>query len=266
MIKQAFDSKPAFIPFIMAGHPNLETTKQAMIALSNAGAQMIELGVPFSDPVADGPINQHAAEMALNQGANLEKIFVLVKELRAEGYHIPILLFSYLNPLLTHGIDNFAIKAKAAGVNGVLIVDLPPEEGLEVYKTLQEKGLEIVLLISPTTNPKRFKFYEDLHPSFLYYISRLAVTGMQHSLSTSLETELHSLRTYFPKTKIAVGFGISDPEQAKTVAKIADGVVIGSLLVQSLEQQGLKSFAQLAKILGEAIRKKSIESKQLIVH
>src|SRR3990167_11560169 len=176
MIKQAFESeKTIFIPFIMAGYPTLEKSKQAIIALSAVGANIIELVVPFSDPVADGPVNQRAAEIALRQGTTLDSIFAMVQELRSQGCHTPILLFTYLNPILALGAELFAIKAKEAGVQGVLIVDLPPEEGQAFYMTLNQTGLEIVLLASPTTDPQRFDLYKQLNPSFLYYISRLAV-------------------------------------------------------------------------------------------
>ena len=254
MIKQAFESKKTvFIPFIMAGHPTLGESKQAIIALSEAGANIIELGVPFSDPVADGPVNQRAAEIALQQGTTLDSIFEMVQELRSQGCHTPILLFTYFNPVLTLGIEVFAIKAKKAGIQGVLVVDLPPEEGQDFYMILKQLGLEIVLLASPTTDPQRFDLYKQLNPSFLYYISRLAVTGMQSALSDNLEADVSSLRTHFPNTKIAIGFGISNAKQAASVAEFADGVVIGSLLVNSLEQDGLGNFKTLAITLCEAI-------------
>jgi tryptophan synthase alpha chain len=257
MIKQAFESKKTlFIPFIMAGHPTLEESKQAIIALSEAGANIIELGVPFSDPVADGPINQRAAEIALRQGTALDSIFAMVHELRSEGCHTPILLFTYLNPILSLGAELFAIKAKEAGIQGVLVVDLPPEEGQDFYMTLKQTGLEIILLISPTTDPQRFGLYKQMNPSFLYYISRLAVTGMQSALSDHLKADVLSLRAHFPTTKIAIGFGISNAEQAAVVAEFADGVIIGSLLVNSLEQDGRGSFKALAKTLCDAISKK----------
>ena len=254
MIKDAFTSKkPLFIPFLMAGHPTMNLCKQAIIALSKTGAQIIELGVPFSDPVADGQVNQRAAEIALNQGITLDAVFQMVKELRLEGCTTPLLLFTYLNPLLALGTELFATKAKEAGIQGVLVVDLPPEEGQDFYKTLRQKGLEFVLLASPTTNPERFSLYKDLNPSFVYYISRLAVTGLQSALSEHLKEELQNLRTYFPDTGIAVGFGISNEEQAAYVAQCADGVIIGSLLVNSLEQDGLEGFQKLAERLYEAV-------------
>jgi tryptophan synthase alpha chain len=257
MIKQAFRSKESiFIPFIMAGHPTMEESRQAILALSEAGASIIELGVPFSDPVADGPVNQRAAEIALKQGTTLDSIFTMVKELRLQGCHTPILLFTYLNPLLALGLELFAIKAKEAGIQGVLVVDLPPEEGQDFYMTLKQTGLEFVLLVSPTTDPQRFSLYKQLNPSFLYYISRLAVTGMQGALSDNLKAETLFLRTQFPNTNIAIGFGISNAEQAATVAQFADGVIIGSRLVNALEQDGLGSFKALATTLCEAIVKK----------
>lgn len=257
MIKNAFHSdKTLFIPFIMCGHPTLEESINATLALSKAGADIIELGVPFSDPVADGPVNQHAAEIALNNGITLDLILNMVQQIRAKGCKTPIILFTYLNPILAFGYEQFAIKAKNAGVDGLLIVDLPPEEGQEFYDHLKRAKLEIILLASPTTDPKRFTLYKKTNPSFIYYISRLSVTGIQNDLSINLESEIQNLRTYFPETKIAVGFGISTTTQAAEVAKIADGVVIGSLLVKTLEEQGLESFQKLAIQMVLAVNKK----------
>ncbi len=254
MIKQAFKSnKTAFIPFVMAGHPTLDVSKQAILALSEAGADIIEIGVPFSDPVADGLVNQRAAEIALNQGTTLDGIFKMIKALRSEGCQTPFLLFTYLNPVLSQGVEMFAMTAKNAGVNAVLIVDLPPEEGQDFYKIFRQYDLEIILLVSPTTAPQRFKLYQRLKPSFLYYISRLAVTGMQRDLSMDLQASVQCLRDYFPDTKIAVGFGISNHQQAAAVAKYSDGVIIGSLLIKSLEQDGLETFQVMAKRLRQVI-------------
>jgi tryptophan synthase alpha chain len=245
MIREAFRTK-AFIPFIMAGHPNLALTEQAILRLAAQGADIIELGVPFSDPVADGPVNQKAAEIALSQGVCLSDIFALVSRVRSSGCTVPILLFSYLNPILALGYERFITDAKAAGIEGVLVVDLPPEEGQDFYVQLQAAGLEFVLLASPTTDPNRYALYRDLNPCFVYYISRLAVTGVQNALSEHLESEVKALRGQLPDSHIAVGFGISTPEQAKQVAHIADGVIVGSLLVKTLETEGLAAFEQVA--------------------
>ncbi|MCX7115787.1 MAG: tryptophan synthase subunit alpha [Gammaproteobacteria bacterium] len=241
------DQHTILIPFIMAGCPTPASTVEAIHAMAKAGAGIIELGVPFSDPVADGPVNQHAAEVALAHGMTLAKVIAIVKRVRAEGCQVPIILFSYYNPILAFGEEQFILEAKQAGVNGVLIVDLPPEEGKAFYTQLNQHDIGVVLLASPTTDPKRFALYRDLDPAFIYYISRLSVTGVQTELATGLASEVTQLRGHFPETKIAVGFGISTPEQAATVAKFADGVVVGSLLVKLLEEKGIEALARTVK-------------------
>ncbi len=249
-IRNLFIKKsPLFIPFMMAGFPDYEQSINALLALSKAEADIIELGVPFSDPVADGPINQQAAHMALEQGINLDKILLMISRVRAKGCHTPIILFSYYNPILAYGLEKFILKAKEVGVNGVLIVDLPSEEGIDIYVKFKEANLDIVLLVSPTTSPKRFELYKKLDPAFIYYISRLAVTGIQIGLSDNLKCEVNNLKQVFEKTPIAVGFGISTIEQAKEVAGFADGVIIGSFLVQVLQEKGLNAFEKHSKEL-----------------
>lgn len=242
-----------FIPFIMAGHPSMDETRQAILALSAAGADLIELGVPFSDPVADGPINQMAAEIALKQGVNLNEIFALVQSIRLSGCETPIILFSYFNPILALGLETFVMQAKACGVTGVLVVDLPPEEGETFYGQLKAAKLDVILLISPTTNPNRFIHYHRIDPTFIYYISRCSVTGVQERLSTQLTAEIQGLRKHFPLIKIVVGFGISTIEQAQTVAQLADGVVVGSLLVNTLQTEGLEALKRLSKKFAQTI-------------
>lgn len=202
MIKAAFDKrKSIFVPFVMAGHPSLEVSTEAVMALARAGSDIIELGVPFSDPIADGPVNQRAAEVAIENGMSLGEVLTQVQVIRGMGCKTPIILFTYLNPILALGYNKFCYQAKAAGVNGVLIIDLPPEEGEDLYAMLQEVGLEIVLLVSPTTDPARLPSYIKLQPSFIYYISRLSVTGIQQDLSNTLEDELYDLRKILPNIK-----------------------------------------------------------------
>lgn len=256
-LAQSLNKNSLFIPFIMAGHPSLEDTFKAIFALSNSGADIIELGIPFSDPVADGPINQRAAEIALIQGITLDSVLNVVAQVRTHGNTTPIILFSYLNPILAMGFEQFSNKAKLSGVDGVLIVDLPPEEGIELYSHLRQAEIGIVLLASPTTDPARYPLYQKIDPLFLYYISRLSVTGMQTKLSTNLATEIQLIRTALPEIKIAVGFGISNTAQASHIAQFADGVVIGSLLVNTLEEQGLKQFSKLATELAQSIHSPS---------
>ena len=236
MLKQAFNNKPLFIPFIMAGHPSLEISHQAIITLVEQGCDIIEIGVPFSDPLADGPINQRAAEVALQNGITLEHVLEMVQTLRSRGVQVPIVLFSYLNPIYAMGVAYFAEHAKAVGVNGVLIVDLPVEEGETIFNTFKKVGLEIVLLASPTTDPNRYPLYEQFEPAFIYYISRCGVTGVQMDLAVGLKDQIAQLRTHLPNQNIAVGFGISTAEQVKTVAQFADGVVVGSYFVRMLDE------------------------------
>lgn len=237
----------------MGGHPNFNESTKAIIALAEAGADIIELGVPFSDPIADGLVNQKAAEIAIENGANLEKVIEQVKQVRQLNCNTPILLFTYFNPILAFGLEKFCKAAKFAGVNGILIVDLPPEEGGDFYTLASQTGLEIVLLVSPTTDPARFPVYASLKPSFIYCISRLSVTGIQQDLSENLEEEIVNLRKHLIDHKIAVGFGISSIEQAKIVSLISDGVIIGSKLVSTLECNGIEEFKKVAKSFGDII-------------
>lgn len=259
MIKRIFcDQKSLWIPFIMCGHPTIESTMMAIVTLIEAGADMIELGVPFSDPIADGPINQQAAQQALQNGTTLQSVLDMVRIIRSRGYDIPLILFTYLNPLLAFGQALFAAQAKSAGIDAVLIVDLPPEEGSTIIPMFQKAGLESVLLVSPTTDPSRLALYQTLNPCFLYYISRLSVTGIQSELSDNLAIEVKQLRIALPNIPIAVGFGISTPEQAAKVADFADGVIIGSALVNILAVQGIEGLRHLANAFSRAIHRQQL--------
>lgn len=253
-IKHAFNKEhPLFIPFFVAGHPTLDSTITTILNLSEVGADIIELGVPFSDPIADGPINQHASDIALKNGVTLNWCLEQVHQARLQKCDTPIILFTYLNPILAMGIEQFSKNAKASGVDGVLIVDLPPEAGEDLYEFLTKSGLEIVLLVSPTTNHARLKFYKKLNPSFIYYISRLGVTGTQDKLSNHLAQEVEALQQNINNIPIAVGFGISTIEQAKDVAEMAQGVIIGSRLVNELNNSGLDATKALAEKFSQTI-------------
>ena len=248
---------PAFIPFIMAGQPNLRTTFNLILALEKIGVDAIEIGIPFSDPVADGPVNQRAAETALKQGVTLNQCFELIEEVRAEGCTIPLIIFTYLNPMLHMGFAHFAAKAKAAQVDSVLVVDLPPEEAHELYNILRKHNIGMIFLASPTTNPERYAHYQALPPTFLYYVSRLGVTGMQKELPQHLQEELAAVKKNL-NLPVCAGFGISTPEQAHTVAQFCDGVIVGSALVNTLEntyhETGITPFLQLAQQFCNSIK------------
>lgn len=161
---------------------------------------------------------------------------------RTQGGRAKIVLFSYFNPILALGDESFIQQAIEAGVDGLLVVDLPPEEGTQFFSLAEQMGLEMILLVSPTTDNRRFQYYQSLSPAFIYYISRLAVTGMQQTLSLSLHQEIQDLRQYFPESHIAAGFGISTVEQARNVAKTADAFVVGSKLVATLDKEGIEGF------------------------
>jgi len=227
------EDRAVFVPYITAGDRGLETTGESLRALEAAGAGVVELGVPFSDPIADGKTNQLAAERALKEGTTLSGILDLVKKEREGGLKVPVVLFSYYNPILRAGKE-FATNAVAAGVDGVLVVDLPPEEAGEHKSACKDAGLSTIFLASPTTTDERLGPIGEASTGFIYYVSRLGVTGTQKSLSKTLEGDLKRLKGKVDRP-VAVGFGISTPEQAREVAQLAEGVVVGSALVKLFE-------------------------------
>jgi len=231
------EKRAAFIPYITAGDPDLETTGKLMRALVDGGADLIELGVPFSDPIADGPTNQRAAGRALAAGTKLAGILDLVSRYR-DRLGVPILLFSYYNPLQIHGIDRFAERAAASGVDGVLCLDLPPEEAArEFVPTLNGHGIDTVFLLAPTSTKERIKLAGKLSSGFVYYVSRTGVTGAEGALPEELLGEIKAVKRQLKKP-LAVGFGITTPQQVATLAKVADGIVVGSALVRLVEEYG----------------------------
>jgi tryptophan synthase alpha chain len=232
--------RAAFIPYICAGDPNFARTVAIALALEKAGADLLELGVPFSDPLADGIVNQLAAQRALEAGATVSGVLKCVREIR-NASEIPIVLYTYLNPLLRYRVDAFERDAKDAGVDGLLILDLPPEEdrsarSLESKTAIRQNPLRI-RLIAPTTPPERIATIAAVARGFIYYVSREGVTGARDSIAESLELKLTIIRQY-TRLPIAVGFGISNPEQAATVARVADAVVVGSAIVDLIGKIG----------------------------
>jgi tryptophan synthase alpha chain len=226
--------RAAFIPFLTAGDPDLTTTGPLLHALVAGGADIIELGVPFSDPIADGPVIQRAAGRALASGTHLTGILRLVARER-ESLGVPVVLFSYFNPILAHGVERFAEQAADSGVDGVLCVDLPPEEAGEYRDALHAGDVDTVFLAAPTTDRDRLKRIERASTGFVYYVSRTGVTGERNELPSELLREAKRLRRRL-SLPLAVGFGISTPEQVGRVARVTDGVVVGSALVHFVEQ------------------------------
>lgn len=224
----------AFIPYITGGDPSLDMSERIVLALAEAGADIVEFGVPFSDPVGDGTVIQEAAQRALAGGATLPAIFDTIRRIRARC-DTPLLLFSYFNPILVYGVERFSKEAAEAGADGVLCVDLPPEEAGDYKAALEKHGLCTVFLTAPTTSDARLEAVARQCTGFVYYVSRLGVTGEQAALAQDLETHVARIKVH-TDNPVAVGFGISTPEQAAKVAGMAEGVVVGSAIVRLIAQ------------------------------
>ena len=226
--------RKALIPFITAGDPNPEFTVPMMHAMVSAGADIIELGVPFSDPMADGPVIQRASERALEQGMSLRKVLQIVTQFRSQDQKTPLVIMGYLNPIEAMGYEQFANTARQADIDGVITVDMPPEEADEYVALLSAKKIDPVFLLSPNSNDERIKKVAAVSSGYLYYVSLKGVTGAGHLDTDEVARKLQQIRanTDLPVT---VGFGVKDAQTAKTVAKIADGVVVGSVVVGKIE-------------------------------
>ncbi len=226
----------ALIPYIMAGDPSLDMTESLALALAEGGADLIELGVPFSDPIADGPVIQQAAERALQSGTTLKKILSTVRSLRTKT-SVPIIFMTYYNTILAMGLEKFCAEAVAAGVDGLIVPDLPPEESDELYDaTMTAGGPTIIFLLAPTSTPERRKTVSEQTHGFIYYVSITGITGAQLTDLTLVKKNVQAIQRQ-SKKPVAVGFGISTPEQAHRVAQFADGVIVGSALVRAIAEQ-----------------------------
>jgi len=224
----------AFIAFVTVGDPSLERTIEVALGLEGAGVDILELGVPFSDPLADGPVIQRASDRALKQGTRLASVRDAVRRIRARS-ELPLLLFSYLNPLLRYGLERLATEAAAAGVDGVLVTDLPPEEGGEWIACARRAGIDTVFLAAPTSPEARLKRVADCSRGFVYAVSRTGVTGERDTLSGEAAGLVGRIKA-LTGTPVALGFGLSTPEQVRAAADVADGVVVGSAIVRFLEE------------------------------
>lgn len=228
------ESRKSFIAYLTAGDPAPEQTVSLVLALERGGADLIELGVPFSDPIADGPVIQRASDRALRAGITLPGLLEIVREIRRQS-EIPLLLFSYLNPLLRYGFEKLARDASAAGIDGVLLTDLCIEEATEPVRNLREQGLDTVFLAAPTSTERRLRLVAEHSSGFVYLVSRTGVTGAQESVSQAAAPLVRRMRE-LTDLPLAVGFGIGKPEQVSEVARVADGVVVGSAIVKCVEE------------------------------
>jgi tryptophan synthase alpha chain len=251
------DGKKAFIVYIGAGDPNLEATRQLALAFDRVGVDVLELGVPFSDPLADGLVNQLAAQRGLESGTTPPKLLETVATIRHES-QIPIVLYIYFNLIHRVGMERFINDAAKAGVDGLLVLDLPPEESANYESLMRQAGLCQIYLVAPTTPADRLEAIVKRGAGFIYYISREGVTGMQSQVAANLAEQVAKIRarTTLP---VAVGFGVSTPEQAKLVALEADGVVVGSAIVNQIALQGkspdlVEQVGQFVKSLAQAVK------------
>ena len=255
--KERTAGRHLFVPFITAGDRGLNFTKKAIIALADVGADAIELGVPFSDPLADGPVIQQSSQRALDKGTTLEKIIDLVAEVRLKT-DVPIVLMGYCNPFLQPSLKKNMMKAVKAGVDGLVIPDLPPQEAEELVTTGCQIGLDIIFLAAPTSTDERLAAIGQLSTGYVYYVSVAGTTGVRSKLPTNIKQGVNRVRRYTPMP-VLVGFGIAKPEQAKAMTGFADGVIVGSALVKAMEngkndQEALKNLTKLAKSIAKAVK------------
>jgi len=228
--------RTGFVAYITAGDPDLETTRNLVLELERRGVDIIELGVPFSDPLADGPVNQESAQRALRHEASVSHIMDMVADLRSET-DIPIVLFTYYNPVHRYGLERFGDHARTAGVNGALVLDLPPEESGDYRQVMAARGLDTIYLLTPTSRENRIRLISSCTTGFVYYVSRTGVTGERTRLADTVRPKVAQIRACTPKP-IAVGFGVSQPEHVQEIANYADAVVVGSAIVRRIGEEG----------------------------
>jgi len=252
-INEAFKNKPIFMPYFPLGYPDLDTSIDVIEAMAKNGADLIEVGLSFSDPLADGPVIQHATQIALEKGITVKKSLEAVKELRQRGVAIPLILMGYYNPMLAYGLEEFVRDAIEAGADGFIIPDLPPEEAAE-FETVA-KSYPLIRMLAPTTPSERMEMVARDAQGFVYLVSVTGVTGERKSLSDGLGKLISRVREH-TSAPVCVGFGIGTPEQAKEVGALADGVIVGSACVKTIgkSEKPLEAARQLAAEFSEALK------------
>lgn len=240
----------AFIPYIMAGDPSLKRTVEIVCLLKECGADIVELGVPFTDPLADGPTIQRAAERAFKRGITLKKVIEAVKAIR-EKSQIPIVLMTYFNPIYKYGLETFFDDAQRSGVDGLIIPDLPPDEAGELLKIARQYNIATIFLLAPTSTDKRIKIVSNASTGFIYYVSLTGITGSQLTIDKKMKMMIKKIKVT-SKKPVAIGFGVKKPEEAKAIAEIADGVIVGSSIVKAVHEDKNNLVAYL-KALRRAI-------------
>ena len=252
-IGQAFQNGKAFIPFVTGGDPDLETTEKLLIAMQEAGADLIEIGLPFSDPIAEGIVIQEANERALSAGCTTDKLFDMVKRAR-QMVTVPMVFLTYINPIFTYGKEKFMKRCMECGIDGLIVPDLPYEEKGEIKEVCEEYGVDLISMIAPTSK-ERIKMIAREAKGFVYVVSSLGVTGVRSEISTNVE-EMTSMIREVTEVPCAVGFGISKPEQAAKMAAISDGAIVGSAIVRMVAANGrdcVPVVAEYVKNMKEAV-------------
>lgn len=253
-----FESKPSLVAYVTCGDPDLATTRDLVLAAIDAGAAVIELGVPFSDPLADGPVIQRASERALKHGTCLENVLKLASEIREHSQSVGLIVFSYLNPILRMGLEKFCKVGRHAGIDGVLVTDLPVEESADYLAEARKNDLATIFLAAPTSTDLRLKQIAEVSTGFVYAVSRTGVTGARQQMPEDAQLLVKRIRR-FTKLPVAVGFGISTPEQFAAVGKFAEAAVVGSAIVQLIEQNPGREAESVAKF----VKQLSVVSSQL---
>jgi tryptophan synthase alpha chain len=247
-----FENKPSLIAYVTCGDPDLATSREVILAAIAAGASVIELGVPFSDPLADGPVIQRASERALKHGTSLQQVLTLAAEIREHSQSVGLVVFSYLNPILRMGLAKFCQVARLAGIDGTLITDLPVEESAEYLCEARKNELATIFLAAPTSTDQRLKLIAQVSTGFIYAISRTGVTGARQQMTGDAKALVKRIRR-FTKLPIAVGFGISTPAQFAAVGKFAEGAVVGSAIVHAIEQNPGREAATVSEFVRQLL-------------
>jgi len=251
-IKQAKRQKrKLFCVFLTLGYPSIAATERLILSSEKAGVDIIELGFPFSDPLADGPTIQYSSEQAIKKNVTIKDAFALVRRLRQMGSRIPIVFFGYFNPVFSYSEKDFVRDARSAGMDGLIIPDLPPEEEAEFQKTCRKRNLQRVQLVAPTTRDSRAKMLVGKSQGFVYYVSLRGVTGARKALPGDLKAHLAKLKRMTPKPVLA-GFGISTPEQAKSICRMSDGVIVGSAVIEHLKR-GIPAAERFIEKMSRAV-------------
>jgi tryptophan synthase alpha chain len=252
-IAQAFQNKKSLVVFITGGDPNIETTEQLIPALVESGADLIEIGIPFSDPIAEGPVTQAASKRALESGTTTDKLLTMVARVR-RNVQIPLLFMTYLNPIYVYGKERFLAACRDSGIDGIIVPDMPFEEKRELSEDCTRFGIDLISMVAPTSN-ERIAMIAKEAEGFLYCVSSLGVTGMRIAINADIEKVVTQAKA-ITDIPCAIGFGISNPDQARSMAKIADGVIVGSAVVKIIAEHGddcIKPVKEFVQTMKEAV-------------